>query len=266
MWYFKKNAITDKNKIQTGQIINIKGVGNAQSKAINPKVIYPSILFHIVQKGDSLSTISKRYSVSIENIKAINSLSGDKVTLNQKLFIKQSDIAKDKERQLANFIVLITILDASSRTKRPVNTATGSGTKQFYISFSGQLAAGLGIGGSVQVGTATDKRGNVGIFVTVNGQAVAAGTPGFAVDGGVTHTDAKDITELRGQGYSTGAQLHMLVGGSASVGTAETKDVDTGEMKKVTSVSTEFGGGISSNAGFGTGYTFIIPLFNHLDK
>lgn len=182
-----------KDKIQTGQIINIKAVKNAQAKAINPKIIYPLIIFHIVQKGDSLSNISQKYNVTVEDIKAVNSLDSNKLTLNQKLFIKQSSKAKDRERKLANFIVLISILDASRRTRRPIKTVTRDGTKQCYISLSGQLAAGLGIGGSIQVGTAADKKGNIGIFITVNGQAVTAGTPGIAVDGGVIFTDANDI-------------------------------------------------------------------------
>ena len=249
----KKNGITDKNKIQVGQIINIKGVKNAQAKAIDPQIIYPSIVFHIVQKGDSLLNISKKYGVAIEDIKAVNSLDSNKIRLNQKIFIKQSDKSKDRERQLANFIILVSILDASMKTRRPITTVRGDGTKQFYISLSGQLAAGLGVGGSIQVGTATDEQGNVGIFISVNGQVVTAGSPGIAVDGGVIVTGARDIRELAGLGYSTGAQLHLLAGGSTSVG-------DDG------SVDVSFGWGIGSNTNFGAGYTFVIPLLNTLDK
>lgn len=256
----KKNGITDKNKIQVGQKIHINNVKGAPAKAINPQIIYPSIIFHIVQKGDSLSNISQTYGVSVESLKTINSLNSNKVILNQKLYIKESGKAINRERQLAGFLVLISIMDASKRTRRPITTVTGQGTKQFYISFSGQAAAGLGVAGSGQVGIATDQRGNVGIFITVNGQFVAAGSPGLAIDGGVTMTNAKDIRELAGLGYSVGAQLHLLAGGSASVGSSETEDIDTKKSKKVTSESAEFGFGAGANSGFGPGYTFIIPI------
>lgn len=261
-----KNGITDKNKIKNGQVIKIKNVKGTSSKAKNPQIIYPSIIFHIVQKNDSLSGISQKYNIPIEDIKKVNSLNSSQLSINQKLFIKQTDISKNRERQLANFIVLISILDSSRRTRRPVTTISKEGTKQFYISLSGQLAAGLGLGGSVQIGTATDQRGNVGIFITVNGQAVAAGSPGLAVDGGVTVTNAKDIRELAGLGYSVGAAVHLLGGGSASVGTAKTQDIDTGEMKDVISKDVSAGLGVGSNSGFGAGYTWVIPLFNISDN
>ncbi|WP_111895911.1 LysM peptidoglycan-binding domain-containing protein [Acinetobacter sp. MB5] len=256
----KKNGITDKNKIQTGKVIQIKNVKTASTKAINPQILYPSIVFHIVQKGDSLSSISRKYGVPVESLKTINSLNSEKVILNQKIYIKQADKSKDKERQLANFIVLMSIIDASRRSRGPTTTVTRPGTKQFYISFSGQLAAGLGVAGSAQIGTATDKRGNIGIFVTFNGKAVAAGTPGFAVDGGVTTTNAKDINELAGLGYTIDAQVHLLGGISGGAGYSKTNDIDTGEEKEVISTDVSAGFGIGANSGFGPGYTYVIPL------
>lgn len=243
----KKNGISDKNKIKIGQVINIKGVKSAQQvKSVNPQVLYPSIIFHVVQKGDSLSSISKKYNVFVADIKSINSLTSNNITLNQRLFLKDADIKKNRERQLAGFILFISLVDASRRTKRPVSVINGKGSK-IYISISDQLAAGLGISRSIQVGVAKDKYGNAGVFITVNGQAVTAGTPGIAIDGGATITGVDNIQDLAGLGYSVGAQTHLLLGGSTSV--SEKGDVD------VTA-----GWGIGSNSNIGMGYTYLIPL------
>ena len=243
----KRNGISDKNNIKVGQEINLNNVKKSPFKVSSPQIIYPSITFHIVQKGESLLGISKKYGVSIDDLKNINSLDNSTISINQKLFIKSSEKIKDKNRKLANFIILISILDSSRQTKRPITTVTGEGTKQFYISLSGQVALGLGVGGSVQVGTATDKRGNVGVFITLNGQAVTAGTPGVALDGGVVLTKAKSINELAGLGYSAGGQVHLLGGSGVAVGDDGSVDISAGV-------------GIGANSSVGAGYTFVIPL------
>ena len=82
----------------------------------------------------------------------------------------------------------------------------------------------------------------------------------LSVDVGAIWTNTKDIQELAEWGYSTGAKLHLLAGSSVSVGIAKTKDIDTGKEKDVISkdISASFGSG--SNSGFGTSYTWIIPL------
>lgn len=234
---------------------------NTKQNIIQPQNLYPNIVFHTVKHGESLVDIAQRYTIPVEELKRINSLNTSELLINQKLYIKEAQLVHEKQRKLANFLVLVSILGASRRTSNPVTVIEKKeGTKQFFISLSGQIAAGLGLGAGVQVGAATDERGNIGIFVTVGGQAIAAGTPGFAIDGGVTLTDAKDIRELSGWGYSVGAQLHVLAGTSVEIGTATTDDIDTGKTKKVTSKTQTEGIGAGSNAGFGTGYTWIVPI------
>lgn len=45
--------------------------------------------FHIVKKGDTLSSISKKYSIPVNEIKEINNLSSTKLKIGQQIFLKQ---------------------------------------------------------------------------------------------------------------------------------------------------------------------------------
>lgn len=234
---------------------------DTKPKALKPKTVYPAMIFHTVQSGESLDDIAKRYGVSVSYLKRLNSLNSNNILINQKIYIKEGWDAVERKRQAANLVTLVYILGASRRTNNAVTTVQRKeGTKQIYITFGGQAAAILGLGITGQVGIATDNKGNIGIFITSGGQVITGGTPGLYIDGGVTVTNAKDITELAGWGYSVGAQVHALAGFSAEIGTATATDVNTGEDKTIIAKSKGFGFGGGGNSHSGASYTVVYPL------
>ncbi len=54
----------------------------------NPKYITPSDDYHIVKKGDTIYSISKKYGISVEKLKAINNLKSDTILIGQKIYLK----------------------------------------------------------------------------------------------------------------------------------------------------------------------------------
>ena len=59
------------------------------------KLIYSSKI-HKVEKGDTLSRISRIYNVSIKSIKVLNNLKSDLIRIDQKLKLPIEGVAKDK--------------------------------------------------------------------------------------------------------------------------------------------------------------------------
>ncbi|MCX7706194.1 MAG: LysM peptidoglycan-binding domain-containing protein [bacterium] len=81
------------SRIYPGQNI-IVGKYQAKSKVEN---------VYVVKKGDSLSSISKKTGISVEDLKAYNNLDSDKLYTGQKLVLKKPEVQpiKDKKVQLA---------------------------------------------------------------------------------------------------------------------------------------------------------------------
>lgn len=57
----------------------------AETKPVETKPAEPEYTIYIVQKGDYLAKISKKYNLKIDAIKELNGLKGDKIRLGQKL-------------------------------------------------------------------------------------------------------------------------------------------------------------------------------------
>ncbi len=53
----------------------------------NPKYFTPSEQYHIVKPGDTLKSISRDYSIPVEQLKIFNSLSDEKIFLGQKIYL-----------------------------------------------------------------------------------------------------------------------------------------------------------------------------------
>ena len=45
--------------------------------------------FHVVEKGETLYSISKKYEVSIEKIKELNNITNNSISIGQKIFIEE---------------------------------------------------------------------------------------------------------------------------------------------------------------------------------
>ncbi|NWF99155.1 MAG: LysM peptidoglycan-binding domain-containing protein [Nitrospirae bacterium] len=65
-----------------------KVVKNKSPKEIK-SVMYNPSSFHIVKKGDTLRSISRKYSISVDELKEINNLKSSKLKIGQKLLFKK---------------------------------------------------------------------------------------------------------------------------------------------------------------------------------
>lgn len=86
------NNITTSERVKVGQNLIVKqSKGNTTAAVVEPKTSKPvtSSTSHVVQKGETLYSISKRYGVTTKQIQEWNSMNDQNVKLGQKLIIKK---------------------------------------------------------------------------------------------------------------------------------------------------------------------------------
>lgn len=87
----KKANNLKSNNLQVGMQIEIPEKNSQKSKKANlTKNKDSEPLYHTVKKGDNLFKISKKYNISIDELKRINNLSNNKLSLGQKLIVRVS--------------------------------------------------------------------------------------------------------------------------------------------------------------------------------
>ncbi len=102
----KANGNIKSNKLKVGQKLTIPGVKSSQAKQSGP----PEKTIHYkVEKGDTLSSISRKFNVSITKIRQANSISGNEIMSGQRLTIPgkadrtklahESQAAKQKQQK-----------------------------------------------------------------------------------------------------------------------------------------------------------------------
>ncbi len=97
------------NGLQFGQVIYIPVDTN--QTAIVPKIDTPAPAFHKVEKGDNLYNISKRYSVSMEDLVKLNAGSEKSISVGQELKLPSN--AKGKaEEEISRIETQITFSDS----------------------------------------------------------------------------------------------------------------------------------------------------------
>lgn len=57
----------------------------------NPKYITPSEDYHVVKKGETLYSISKKYNTTVEKLKRINELESNTILVGQKIFLNEKN-------------------------------------------------------------------------------------------------------------------------------------------------------------------------------
>jgi membrane-bound lytic murein transglycosylase D len=86
------NNIIDNNvKVGTQLIISEDSVAQAKIEATAPKKEYKNIE-HIVEKGEYLGTIARKYKTSINDLLEWNSLSDSNIKLGDKLIVGKEEI------------------------------------------------------------------------------------------------------------------------------------------------------------------------------
>ncbi|MBC8385971.1 MAG: peptidoglycan DD-metalloendopeptidase family protein [Candidatus Cloacimonetes bacterium] len=68
-------------------IVTIFFLTEITSLSSNPKYYTPSEKYHIVKKGETLSGIGKKYSISVDKLKIFNDLKSDKIFIGQKVYL-----------------------------------------------------------------------------------------------------------------------------------------------------------------------------------
>lgn len=96
------NNIIDNNvKVGTQLIISEDSVAQAKIEATAPKKEYKNIE-HIVEKGEYLGTIARKYKTSINDLLEWNSLSDSNIKLGDKLIVGKEEIITSKEALVQN--------------------------------------------------------------------------------------------------------------------------------------------------------------------
>lgn len=62
---------------------------NPEEECIGTGYAEPQYIMHTVKRGDSLYTIARRYNTSVDNIKALNNLTNNNLTIGEQLKIKE---------------------------------------------------------------------------------------------------------------------------------------------------------------------------------
>ena len=82
------------NNLAIGEQLMIKGSTgdgpiNPEEECIGTGYVEPQYIMYTVQRGDSLYTIARRYNTSVDNIKALNNLTNNNLTIGEQLKIKE---------------------------------------------------------------------------------------------------------------------------------------------------------------------------------
>jgi LysM repeat protein len=89
-WVVNKSIGKNCGVIAEGdKIDNYKNTTNPVSPSITTNNTTNTSEFIVVKAGESLSILSKRHSISIQDLKSINGLKSDNITVGQKLKIKR---------------------------------------------------------------------------------------------------------------------------------------------------------------------------------
>ncbi len=82
----------------------------------NPKFITPSSDYHVVQKGETLDSVSKKYSLSSEKLKLFNDLKSTDIYVGQKLYLYP------KQRKKSDFVTVRKIPKTGFHIVKPRET------------------------------------------------------------------------------------------------------------------------------------------------
>ncbi len=110
-----------------------------------PPPVEPEYTIYIVQNGDYLSKISKRYNVTISSIKRLNGLKSDVIRVGQRLKLPgRFEIGEQKVPDARKATV-------SPRAKVPVSTAPYSGATKEYVVKNGDTLGAIAYGHGINI-------------------------------------------------------------------------------------------------------------------
>ena len=114
----KLNNLKDENYIYVGQ--NLKIYDSSQESKINEKI---NDIFHVVQKGESLTEISTKYGFNSKYLIEINNLKNpDSLEIGSKLFLRKMNINNQKVTTLIKEEGIDPFISKKKKTYGPITT------------------------------------------------------------------------------------------------------------------------------------------------
>lgn len=236
----ENNNIKDASQIHVGQKIYIGNKKAPEIQIFKPKKPYYLDLDYIVNSGDTISSIAKKFSLSEGDI------------------IKDYKLANGNNLKAGTLLKLINhnarlfYRNEEARIKHAL-TLKGYPLISYQAEFTRQIGVSIGasvweyLGSSFELGIAWDQRGNWMLYYTTS----AAGNLdkkavnlhdgakkkindelSFSVSGSNVRVNAKHVSELTGAGKSFSNTINMGIYEAGFVNVeSKTKDIDTGQTK-----------------------------------
>ncbi|HJP48310.1 MULTISPECIES: LysM peptidoglycan-binding domain-containing protein [Acinetobacter] len=276
----RSNNISDANEIKIGQKIFIGSANTSNQMMLQvtaPKEGYFIEIDYIVNAGDTLLSIARKFNLNAERIKQDN-----KITDTYSLYAGQRlKLINHSAKFLGLSNQKLILKKLYTESLLPITKVSGDYTRQISVTIGAQLWEILGA--SLELGVAYDARGNWMLYyavedsISIDKSAInlhggnvkkISDDIGFSLAGSNIKTNAKHVSELTGAGYSLTNSVNL---GAYNVGLmnvkSKTKDYETGGDKDIDGI-----GGVGQiniggksintpNINNQVGASIVIPLF-----
>ena len=200
-------------------LISVNDIGNVRQLAAGQKLKIPSIdgIIYTVKKGDSLSSITEKYKISMEQLLDVNELTSETLTAGQQLFLPGAAMDATSLRNAMGELFRLPI-SAQFRWTSPYGYRIDpiSGVKSFHTGTDMACPTGTPIlaamSGKVVKTGQTRVYGNYVILDHGNGyQTVYMHMSKIIASTGQWVSQGTRIGLVGSTGYSTGPHLHFTV-------------------------------------------------------
>ena len=200
-------------------LISVNDIGNVRQLAAGQKLKIPSIdgIIYTVKKGDSLSSITEKYKISLEQLLDVNELTSETLTAGQQLFLPGAAMDATSLRNAMGELFRLPI-SAKFRWSSPYGNRIDpiAGVKSFHTGTDMACPTGTPIlaamSGKVTTTGLNRVYGNYVIIDHGNGyQTLYAHMSKIIASKGQWVSQGTRIGLVGSTGYSTGPHLHFTV-------------------------------------------------------
>ncbi len=145
------NGFSD-NNISVGQKIKIPGA-DSKTPAVSKSAQKQIVETHTVEKGDTLYSISRKYGLTVEQVKAFNGLSGNDLKVGQVLKLSEKELASatskaepQKPEEKKNVVTDSGVKSTASLSSSPAaneNSSKKTSTDGVYVVQKGDTWSGI---------------------------------------------------------------------------------------------------------------------------
>lgn len=204
-----------------GSIISVNNITNVRKLRSGQKLLIPSMdgIMHKITKHDTLSSISSKYNVSIENLVDVNNLDSEQIFPGETIFISGARMSQQDLKKALGEVWSFPLPRASFQR---ISSRYGwrrdpfTGARSFHTGIDLVARQGTPIraalDGRVVVAGWSNVYGNYVILDHGNGyQTLYAHMVRYSVRKGQYVSQDAQIGQVGNTGYSTGAHLHFTV-------------------------------------------------------